>query len=176
MRRTVPLAGVMRATVITGLVVVAVVSAGRASASPDSPVASKQRVAIEVKTPLDARTGTFVLDVPTPGPLKNDSGSITFTSGPTPVFTRRIVRGQRVDRFRGTNTLTGKQGTLVMSQQVDFVSAGNRYMVGAGNWSIVRGTGAYAGLKGGGRSALVSPPAPPGRFGFAQHEGFVTTR
>jgi hypothetical protein len=176
MRRTVPFAVVMCATALTGLAVVAVVSAGRASASSDSPVASKQRVAVQVKLPLAARTATFVLDALTPGPLAPDSGSTIFTSGPTPVFSGRIIRGQRVDRFRGTSTLTGKHGTLVISQQVDFVSAGNRYMVGAGTWSIVRGTGAYAGLKGGGRSALVSPPAPPGRFGFAQHEGFVTTR
>jgi hypothetical protein len=167
MRRTFPLLVV----VAGALVALAVGSAGRTSAAPAGAVAGKQRIAIAVKQPLEARTGSFVLEVLTPGPLARASGSTMFASGPTPVFIGRIVGGQRVDRFRGTDTLKGKDGTLTIRLQVDFVSAGNRYQVGAGTWSIVRGTGAYAGLTGGGRSALVSPP---GKFGFAQHEGFVT--
>jgi hypothetical protein len=167
MRRTFPLL----VTVAGALVALAVGSEGRSSAAPAGAVAAKQRIAITVRQPLESRTGSFVLEVLTPGPLARDSGSTTFASGPAPVFTGRIVGGQRVDRFRGTDTVKGKGGTLTIRLQVDFVSAGNRYQVGTGTWSIVRGTGVYAGLTGGGRSALVNPP---GKFGFARHEGFVT--
>lgn len=138
--------------------------------------AKKQRIAIEVKLPLNAPKGTFVLDTLTPGSLEIDTGSTAFTSGPRPVFSGRIVKGQRVDRFRGATTLTSSLGTLALRLQVDFVSAGGGYQVGSGTWSVVSGTGEYAGLSGGGRSALVNPAS--GRFGFARHEGFVrrTTR
>ena len=133
--------------------------------------AKKQRIAIEVKQPLTAPKGKFVLDALTPGLLKIDTGSMTFTSGPTPVFSGRIVNGQRVDRFRGATTLTSSLGTVALRLQVDFVSAGSGYQVGSGTWSVVSGTGQYAGLTGGGRSALVNPAS--GRFGFARYEGFV---
>lgn len=147
-----------------------------ASAASVQRTMKRQRVAIEVKVPLNARTGTFVLDALTPGQLKSDIGPITITSGPTPVFGGRIIGGQSVDRFRGTDTLSGKRGTLVIRLQVGFVSAGNGYQVGTGTWSVVSGTGAYARLAGGGRSAFVRPPVPPGRFGFSRHEGFVSMR
>jgi hypothetical protein len=106
--------------------------------------------------------------------LDLDTGSTTFTSGPTPVFSGRIVGGQRVDRFRGTTTLTSRRGTLVLRLQQDFVSAGNSYQIATGTWSVVGGTGQYVGLVGGGRSALVRPPS--GKYGFASHEGFVSKR
>jgi hypothetical protein len=144
------------------------------AAAPGGMDAKKQRVAIEVKLPLNAPKGTFALLTLTSGSLAADKGSTTFTSGPTPVFVGRIVDGQRVDRFRGTTTLTSKRGTLLLRLQQDFVSAGNDYQVATGTWSIVRGTGDYAGLAGGGRSALVRPAS--GRFGFASHEGFVGKR
>lgn len=144
------------------------------AAAPGGIDAKKQRVAIEIKLPLDAPKGTFALLALTPGSLDLDTGSTTFTSGPTPVFRGRIVGGQRVDRFRATTTLTSKRGTLVLRLQEDFVSAGYDYQVATGTWSVVTGTGQYAGLAGGGRSALVSLPA--GRFGYASHEGFVGKR
>ena len=157
------------------VVVLAVVTAGLASAAPAKLVANKQRIALEVKVPLTANTGKFVLVTLTSGPLKVDFGSIAITTGPTPVFRGRIIHGQSVDRFRGTDKLKGMHGTLVISLQVDFASAGNGYQVGTGTWAIVSGTNVYAGLTGGGRSAFMRPPVPPGRFGFAEHEGFVTT-
>ncbi len=141
------------------------------SAAPGGIDARKQRIAIEIKLPLNAPKGTFILDAITPGSLEIDTGSTMFTSGPKPVFGGRIIGGQRVDRFRGTTTLTSELGTLALRLQVDFVSAGNAYQVGSGTWSVVSGTGQYEGLTGGGRSALVNPAS--GRFGFARHEGFV---
>jgi hypothetical protein len=86
----------------------------------------------------------------------------------------RIIDGQRVDRFRGTSTLTSTRGTLVLRLQQDFVSAGNGYQVATGTWSVAKGTGQYAGLAGGGKIAAALPAS--GRFGFASHEGFVGKR
>jgi hypothetical protein len=144
------------------------------AAAPGGIDAQKQRIAIQIKLPLNAPKGTFTLLTLTPGSLDLDTGSTTFTSGPTPVFSGRIVGGQRVDRFRGTTTLTSRRGTLVLRLQQDFVSAGNSYQIATGTWSVVGGTGQYVGLVGGGRSALVRPPS--GKYGFASHEGFVSKR
>ena len=144
------------------------------AAAPGGIDAKKQRIAIEIKLPLSAPKGKFTLLTLTSGSLDRDTGTTTFTSGPRPVFSGRIIGGQRVDRFRGTTTLTSERGTLVLRLQVDFVSAGINYQVGTGIWSVVTGTGPYAGLAGGGRSALVNPAS--GRFGFARHEGFVGER
>jgi hypothetical protein len=144
------------------------------AAAPGGIDAKKQRIAIEIKLPLSAPKGTFALLTLTPGQLAVDKGSTTFTSGPTPVFMGRIIDGQRVDRFRGTTTLTSTRGTLMLRLQQDFVSAGNNYQVATGTWSVVSGTGQYAGLAGGGRIAAVLPAAA--RFGFASHEGFVSKR
>jgi hypothetical protein len=143
-------------------------------AAPGEIDAKRQRIAIEVKLPLDAAKGTFTLLTLTSGSLDRDTGSTTFTSGPTPAFIGRIVRGQRVDRFRGTTMLTSKRGTLVLRLQQDFVSAGNKYQVATGTWSVVSGSGQYAGLAGGGSVAAVLPAS--GRYGFASHEGFVNLR
>ena len=141
------------------------------AAAPGGIDAKKQRIAIEVKQALDAPEGTFELFTLT-GSKYADRGSITFTSGPTPVFNGRIIEGQRVDRFRGATTLTSMRGTLVLRLQVDFVSAGNNYQVATGTWSVVSGTGQYSGVAGGGRSALARPAS--GKFGFASYEGFVS--
>ena len=144
---------------------------------PTQAVSTRQRVAIEITMPLDGPTGSFVLRGLTPGSPTSDVGSATFTSGPTPVFIARVINGQSVDRFRAIDTLEGSQGTLVISLQVDFVSAGGGgYLVGTGRWSIIDGTGIYASWRGGGGSALVSPPSPPGQHGYSNHEGFVTVR
>ena len=161
------------AVVLAVSATLAVLSTGIAASASASSTNGKQRIALVVKIPLDSATGEFVLEVLTPGPLKGDSGSITFTSGPTPVFIGRIIRGQSIDRFRATDLLEGEQGTLAIRIEADFASAGNGYHVGTGHWSIISGTGAYSGLTGGGGSALAQPPVPPGTFGFAQHEGFV---
>jgi hypothetical protein len=147
--------------------------AKRPATAPD---AQPQRIAIELKLPLDSDTGTFVLEPLSAGRLTADSGTFRFTSGPTPVFLGRVINGQSVDRFRATDTLDGANGSPVIELQIDFVSAGHGYQIGSGAWSIASGTGAYAGITGRDRSALVRPPVPPGEFGVARHEGFVTAR
>ena len=112
--------------------------------------------------------GTFTLQGLTDGPLQRDSG--TFLTSPNASAPSRVVDGQRTQHFGVNDTLTGKRGTLVIQSFGDGVSAGGGYDVGSGTWSIVRGTGAYAGLKGGGRFGYAMTPT---KFSFAQFEGFV---
>src|SRR5262245_63964455 len=154
---------------IVGLLLAALAVLPLASAAPSA----QQRIAFEVKLPLDSDSGTFELTPMTPGALAYDSGTTHFTSGPTPLFTGRIVHGQLIDRFQAVEDLAGANGVLTVVIPVDFASAGHGYLNGRAKWSIVDGTGAYASLRGGGRGALVGPPSPPGQYGFARHEGFV---
>jgi hypothetical protein len=141
-----------------------------ASAAPTT----KQRMAFDVTLPLDSDSGRFELSPMTPGAIAHDSGATHFTSGPTPIFMGRLVHGQLIDRFQAVEKLVGANGDLTVRITVDFASAGNGYQNGRSTWRIVEGTGAYAGLRGGGRGALVRPPTPPGQYGFARHEGFVS--
>jgi hypothetical protein len=48
-------------------------------------------------------------------------------------------------------TLKGKRGTLVIRSRIEYVDAGTGYHVGTGTWKVVRGTGRYARITGGGR-------------------------
>jgi hypothetical protein len=66
-----------------------------------------------------------------------------------------IRNGQGIAVYVAAETLKGRQGTLVVRWRVEFVGAGNGNTVGTGTWSLVRGTGAYAGVTGGGRLAAV---------------------
>lgn len=71
----------------------------------------------------------------------------------------RTPDGQLYNRIKGTDTLKGRAGSLVLrwSGRIYDV-AGPHAAPGAveawlGTWSIVQGTGTYAGLRGGGRYA-----------------------
>jgi hypothetical protein len=116
-----------------------------------------------------APTGTFVLHVLSPGPLGLDSGRFTLAAAERPYVVRD---GQWLAVYLGIETLTGKHGTFDMRWRVEFAGAGEGSTVGAGTWSLVRGTGAYAGATGGGRLAAVAPP--PRGFTSAQFEGLLT--
>jgi hypothetical protein len=70
-------------------------------------------------------------------------------------------------------TLTGKQGTLVARNVIGFADLPNSWAVFTGTWKVIRGTGAYAGLAGGGRGAGVSPASGDNR---AQFEGYLAPR
>ena len=52
-------------------------------------------------------------------------------------------------------TLTGKRGTLVVRNQIGWVDIPDGWAVFTGTWKVIRGTGDYAGLAGGGRGAGV---------------------
>jgi hypothetical protein len=129
----------------------AVVLASVATASPD---AASQHVAITSKLYPE---GTFVFAPVTAGALKRDSGTVSVEDG---VF-----------------TFKGKRGTLTIRVRGDWVDVSNENVngivpaVAIGPWKVVRGTGQYARVTGGGRSAQ----AGMGREWLARQEGFLTS-
>jgi len=149
----------------------AVTLASVAAAGPD---AAKQRVAITVTI---LPFGKGVLTPLQDGALERDTA--TFGGVWSPVPDRTVMRdGQRVDIHTGVWTFTGKQGTLVFRERNEWVDLGhdqNRDLsddgIATGTWKVVRGTGEYAGIAGGGRSAHLGM----GRKWVARFEGFLTS-
>ena len=138
-----------------------------AAAGPD---AAKQRVAITSQAGTTTPVSPFVLTPLEAGPLKRDSGTATGALPPERVVLRG---GQSVSVYDGVSTLRGKRGTLVMRYHSEYVDAGNGYHVGTGTWKVVRGTGQYAGIVGGGRSGDVWLERGPWS---SRNEGFLTVR
>jgi len=144
-----------------------------ASAGPD---AAKQRVAITA-TVLPA--GKAVLEPLQKGALVRSAGTFGFVGNLSQTPDRTVMRdGQEVDIYSGTWKFTGKRGTLVFRERNEWVDLGqdlNRdaYVddIAIGTWKVVRGTGTYAGITGGGRSAHLGL----GRKWVARYEGFLTS-
>jgi hypothetical protein len=138
-----------------------------------APVAAKQRVAITVTI---LPSGKGVLTPLKDGALERDPGTFVGTWSNTP--DRTVMRdGQAVDIHSGVWTFTGKRGNLVFRERSEWVDLGqdlNRdaYVddIARGTWKVVRGTGLYAGITGGGRSAHLGL----GRKWVARYEGFLT--
>jgi hypothetical protein len=84
-----------------------------------------------------------------------------------------IRAGQRVSIYDGPATLEGKRGSFTIRYRSEYVEAGNGYHPGTGTWKVVRGTGQYALITGGGRSGHVWLESGPW---CSQMEGFLTTR
>lgn len=91
---------------------------------------------------------------------------------------RRVMRdGQKVTIFSGVLwRLEGKRGTLTIRERSEWVDLGSDVNgdgrldeVAVGTWKVVRGTGQYANIVGGGRSAH----AGLGRIWTARQEGFL---
>lgn len=131
----------MLAALLAGAI--ALLSVGGASGNP-----AKQRVAITAKG--DGDINSFVLRPFVRGPLARDSGVGSWCCWKQMYATRD---GQSVETDDPTLTLTGDQGTLVLKLRVDWVDPGNGYSVGTGTWKVVRGSGGYANVRGGGRGA-----------------------
>jgi hypothetical protein len=138
------------------------------------PGATKQRVALTV-TILPSGKGAL-----TPlkeGALKPDSGSFDGVWSPSPDST--VVRdGMTVEIYRPSVwTFAGKAGSLVLRERAETIELGqdldhNNFQdgIGMGTWKVVRGTGLYAGITGGGRSAHFYQ----GHRWVARFEGFLT--
>jgi hypothetical protein len=144
----------------------AVTLASVASAGPTA--ATKQRVAINLKF----HESTFVLVPFKAGALKRDSG--TMLEYTHPLCLEVIRDGQKGTVCRnGRWTLTGKRGTLTIQTQATWVNPGSAGSCGIafGTWKVVRGTGQYAGITGGGRSAYDAHCAK----WYARHEGFLAS-
>jgi hypothetical protein len=134
--------------------------------------AAKQRVAIVTKGMANASsTAVFVLTPQQVGALKRDSGS-TAVEGALPRERVVMREGQAVAIYDPiVETLDGKRGTLVIRSRIEYVDAGNGYHVGTGTWKVVRGTGQYAQITGGGRRGDVYLDRGPWS---GSNEGFLT--
>jgi len=136
------------------------------SAAAGTSTASKQPVTITSEAGADHFTLVWLR----PGAAITDSGSID----------NRVVTAQHLDRdgqsvlVNGVlETHTGKRGTLVIRDRIEWLDAGNGYMIGVSTWRVVRGTGAYKDVTGGGRGGSVWPPS--GRISF-HADGFLTSK
>ena len=101
-----------------------------------------------------------------------DSGSIKSEN---PVFlTKKTLQGQIFFSFQRTELLKGKHGALVLRLSVRLFPL-PRITITAyvltGTWSIVSGTGRYAGLKGGGG---IVGSARANEQDVCRYEGYVT--
>jgi hypothetical protein len=146
------------------------------SVASAGPAAAKQRVAIDMNI---ARKETFVLTPLQAGVLKRDSGRITTVSSVLAMTGRDVMRdGQKVTIYNGAVwTLEGKRGTLTIRERSEWVDIGSDVngdafpdSVAFGTWKVVRGTGQYAKVTGGGRSGH----AGLGHVWTSRQEGFVT--
>lgn len=109
--------------------------------------ATKQRVAIVTQgLQNDPGSPVFELIPLQVGALERDSGTEKSS------FAGRVTmrNGQRGVVTDGVETLQGHRGTLEVRFRIEWVGAGNGYRVGTGTWKVVRGTGRYADIRGGG--------------------------
>ena len=97
-----------------------------------------------------------------------DSGVASMGGG---AFGDELRNGMKVLNTVRWPTLAGEDGTLRLVQRYDSSEMQNGVRVQWGTWRIAKGTGAYAGAKGGGRYVGVSMRS--GRT-FVRQEGWVT--
>ena len=153
--RTQQVIGMARMAAMLVALAVGVALASTAAAAPE---AGRQQVAIASKL---YPQGTFIFTPLTAGALKRDSGKVGVEDA-----------GDSVVDF----TFKGKRGTLVVREEQDWVDVTNDEIHGVvpavsiGPWKVVRGTGQYTKVTGGGRSA----EAGFGKFWWARQEGFLT--
>jgi hypothetical protein len=159
---------------VLGALAAAMAVTSVAAAGPDvAKQRTKQRIGLMTRNGPDSSSAArFVLTPLEPGAIKRDSG----TTGDTVIHRPRVVvrGGQKVTIYYGiVETLRGKRGTLVTRSRIEYVDAGNGYHVGQGIWKVVRGTGQYAKLTGGGRRGDVWVDNGPWS---GYQEGFLTLK
>jgi hypothetical protein len=149
------------------MVVVLAAAVTLASVAAAGPEAAKQRVAITMKF----HASSFALFPYQKGALKYHTGTIADDAPNAPC--RKMIRGgQGVDVCSGSRwTLTSKLGTLTIRTPQEWVDPGSGGCgVAFGIWKVVRGTGEYAGITGGGRSAYDAHC----QKWYGRHEGYLT--
>jgi hypothetical protein len=120
------------------------------SVAAASPSATKQQVEITLSGPATNSGQKFVLTPQSAGSLESDSGPTTSV-----IASRRMVTrdGQMAEIATWVSTQKGKRGSFVVRARIEHIDAGNGFHIGTGTWRFVRGTGAYAGMRGEGRVA-----------------------
>ncbi len=149
---------------LTAIAVLAAAAVTVAAVAAAGPVAAKQRVAIQ-----ENEKG-FVLTPLTPGAIERDTGTATFCCW---TVRSTVQDGQEVVINNPQMTLTGKRGTLVARNQIGWIDVPDGLAIMTGTWKIISGTGAYAGLVGGGRGAGVQLANGNTK---AQFEGFLNSK
>jgi hypothetical protein len=137
---------------VVALAVVALTSGAEPESDPGKKRTAIQRVAIVSEGVQNTSgAGQFALRPLEAGAVTRDSGTVSAT------WSERVVMraGQRVAIDNGVETLKGKRGSLRTRFRIEWVEAGNGYFVGDGTWKVVRGTGQYAEIAGGGRGGHV---------------------
>ena len=151
---------------LTVLVAIAGSALFLAAAPGASPGATKQHVTITTpKSGIDS----FVLIPRRGGPIQRDSGTASYCCWSQTFITRD---GQTVEVNDPIATLRSKKGELVLRQRIEWADAGNGYSIGTATWKVIRGTGAYKNVTGGGRSASSWLPNGPVSW---RAEGFLTS-
>jgi hypothetical protein len=135
------------------------------------PAATKQRVQIDMKI---YPKKTFVLAPLEFGALQRDSGTHRCVEDELMRDGREELRdGQQVFPWACPAwVFTGKHGKLVLRSEFTWIEAGGPYNIATGTWKVVRGTGEYAGVTGGGRSAQVGSP----KTWLARYQGYIDSR
>ena len=131
--------------------------------------ATKQCVSFVGSFDVGKGSGSWKLIPLSPGPLKPDSGKL---KGDGSLGEKLVMNGQRVTPIIGSDSMTGKRGTLVINQNIDSTDVGGGFTADVGTWTIISGTGAYKGVKGGGRFAAASRDGTV----HSNQEGCFTTR
>ena len=151
---------------LIAVAVLATAAVTLAAVAAAGPVAAKQRISIQLVGAKDS----FVLTPLTSGAVKPDTGTATFCCWSS----RHIMRdGQEIEVNDPQMTLIGKRGTLVARNRIEWVDLPNGWAVMTGTWKVIRATGDYAGLSGGGRGAGVTLADGNGKSLF---EGFLSPK
>ena len=126
-------------------------TAALSSAAAASPQAPRQQVEITTWGVADiSSVQKFELIPQSSGSLEPDSGTGTSVIAGQRTVTRD---GQTAEIVTWISTQKGKRGSFVVRTRIEHIDAGKGFHIGTGTWRFVRGTGAYAGMKGGGRVA-----------------------
>src|SRR5262245_2134136 len=142
-----------------------------ASAAAGTSTEPKQLLTITGK-PGKAGADHFTLVWSRPGTAITDSGSVDNRI----LTDRTLVRdGQSVRVNEVLETYTGKRGTLVLRDRIEWTDAGNGYTINVSTWRVVSGTGAYKDIAGHGRGAGVWVHARRGPV-FYRNDGLLTSR
>lgn len=159
---------------IAGLMLVVLTSSALAGSTG---AASSERSGVSIETITRGSTqgtshgGTFTLVAG--GPTQKGTVASTVEG-----FTSGTRNGQNYERIQATDTLKGNGWSLALRTRDSIgVSAGAGYSVITGTWTVARGTGKYAGARGGGRMAVVVLPAKGSTLtSYSRYEGVLTTR